>query len=324
MMREPILKRVVEFLQAHFQPGAPLLLGVSGGPDSLALLHLLVEARHFFPMELHVAHVDHGWRPESGGEAKILEGIVRALELPFHLCVLEKGDDSKNLENRAREGRLSFFHKLYVEKGFQALVLGHQANDAAETVLKRVLEGASLTSLGGIKSVAQFEGMPIWRPLLKVSKEELVAWLEKRELAAFDDPTNRDPRFLRARMREHLLPTLAQAFGKEIQNNLCRLGEVAHEISAYLQKKIAPILERVERTSDGLRLDLNPFLPLESIEVKALLKAVAEQEEIVLSSFHLDLLQNLGNKTIIINRKAVEVYNGCIIIQRQIIDSVIR
>ena len=258
MMRDPILKRVFEFLQAHFRPGAPLLLGVSGGPDSLALLHLLVEARHFFPMELHVAHVDHGWRPESGGEAKILEGIVKALGLPFHLCVLQKEGDNKNLENKAREGR-SFFLNLYKEKGFQALVLGHQANDAAETVLKRVLEGASLTSLGGIKPVSQFEGMPIWRPLLKVSKEELVAWLEKRGFAAFDDPTNRDPRFLRARMREHLLPTLAQSFGKEIQNNLCRLGEAAHEMAAYLQKKIAPILERVERTSDGLRLDLARF-----------------------------------------------------------------
>ncbi|HEY5259429.1 MAG TPA: tRNA lysidine(34) synthetase TilS [Rhabdochlamydiaceae bacterium] len=323
MMRDPILKRVVEFLQTHYRPGAPLLLGVSGGPDSLALLHLLVEARHFFPMELHVAHVDHGWRPESGGEAKVLEAIVKALELPFHLCVLEKEGDNKNLENRAREGRFSFFLNLYKEKGFQALLLGHQAGDAAETVLKRVLEGASLTSLGGIKPVAQFEGMPIWRPLLKVSKEELVAWLEKRQLAAFDDPTNRDPRFLRARMREHLLPTLAQSFGKEIQNNLCRLGEAAHEMAAYLQKKIAPILERLERTSDGLRLDLSPFLPLETLEVKALLKALAEQEEIAFSSFHLDLLQNLNDKSIIISGKTVEVYNGCIIIQRQIIDSVI-
>ncbi len=238
-MRDPILKRVLEFLRSQ-GPQAPLLLGVSGGPDSLALLHLLVEACHFFSLELHVAHVDHGWRAESGAEAKILERVVRELGLPFYSSVLEKGEQTKNLEHRAREGRLHFFLNLYREKQFQALVLGHQANDAAETVLKRVLEGASLMSLGGMKPVCHFHGMPIWRPLLNTSKEELAAWLERKQLAAFDDPTNRDPRFLRARMREQLLPALAQVFGKEVQNNLCRLGEAAHEIQAYLRKKIAP------------------------------------------------------------------------------------
>ena len=323
-MRNPILKCVIEFLHSHFKPGAPLLIAVSGGPDSLALLHLLVEARHFFPLNLHVAHVDHGWREESGPQAKILADNVQGLGLPFHLHVLERSEATNNLESIARDGRLAFFLKLYREKGFQALVLGHQANDAAETILKRVLEGAHLTALGGMKPVAHFQEMPLWRPLLKVSKEELVSWLEKKGLAAFDDPTNRDPRFLRARMRTQILPTLAKDFGKQIQNNLCRLGETAHEVNAYLQKKIAPLLNSIERNGEELRLDLAPFLPLETLEVKALLKTIAEQEGILLSNFHLDLLQNLEDKTVLINEKSIRVYCRCLIIQRQIIDSVVR
>ena len=119
-------------------------LGYSGGPDSKALLYSLLACRRFFSLELQVAHVDHGWRPTSGQEAEALKKEVLSLELPFHLCTLKFGEFERAI-GRSRVGLSALaFSSLYRQLGCQAVLLGHQAEDLAETVLKRLFEGAHL------------------------------------------------------------------------------------------------------------------------------------------------------------------------------------
>ena len=155
-MRDRLLQVVKEFLKVHYREGFPLLVGFSGGPDSLALLHLLMECRRFFALELHVAHVDHGWREASGREAEGLQRAVGSWGLKFYVRRLE---GIPATEVAARESRLRFFGELYKELGCQAVVLGHQGDDQVETVLKRILEGATLPALGGIKGVAEVQNL---------------------------------------------------------------------------------------------------------------------------------------------------------------------
>lgn len=273
---------VKKFLDRRYLPGRPILLGFSGGCDSLALLHLLMEHR----LDLHVAHVDHGWRPESGEQAEGLKKDVESLKLPFHLHKL----DFCPTEEKAREGRLRFFSSLYDELGCQALILAHHGDDQSETVLKRVLEGASLLSLGGIQLVSIQGGMNIWRPLLKVSKQELRDWLQERGLTPIEDPTNHD---LRSRMRQEIFPELGKKFGKEISVNLRRLGQTAQELKEYLDKKTSRYFEKVERKGDEVSIDLNPFYPFEKIELKAFLKKFADQEGFFLSHDAMETLFDL-------------------------------
>jgi tRNA(Ile)-lysidine synthase len=310
-MKDPILQEVKQFLEARHRPGAPVLVGFSGGPDSLALLHLLAACRRFLPLDLHLAHVDHGWRSESRKEA---EKLKKEAALPFHLCRLKK---NVKTEDGARKERLRFFAKLYKKLGCQALILAHHRDDQAETVLKRLLEGAHLMSLGGILPEAQLEGMAVWRPLLNVSKKELLAWVGQKGLDPILDPSNADPRYLRARMRTVIFPGLEKQFGKEIAGNLSRLGSAAQELKEYLDKKTDPYFSLLKREKGHVSIDLNPLYPFEKLELKAFLKKLSDRESLSLSYEALEILCRLlesgaFKKKIIAQGKVIEIHRRTI------------
>ncbi len=287
---------VKKFLARELQRGSSLLLGYSGGADSTALFYALQECARFFPFKLHVAHVDHGWREESAGEALALQRQVEGLGYPFYLKRLSLPNGGGNLEDRARGERYRFFKGLYEELGCQALLLGHHADDLAETVLKRLLEGASLVRLTGMQEVSELWGMQVWRPFLTTSKEELLAYVRKKSLPFIEDLSNKDEQFLRARMRGSLLPEIERRFGKRISKPLKQLSLSALELKFYLQRRIAPYLERAQWTEEGgVVLDLSPFVPMESVELKALLREVAKKLGTTLSFEALENLCKLLN-----------------------------
>lgn len=258
-MHDPILIELKHFLDRHWKPGKPVLLACSGGPDSKALLYLLLETQKFFDLEIQVAHIDHGWRAESRHEADKLKSEVENLGLTFHLRVLK---DLPKKEGAARDGRYAELRQIAEDVGAQAIVLGHQMDDQAETVLKRVLEGAPLPTCGGMKEVSN----GLWRPLLRVLKKDLEQWLEKRNISYFTDSTNLDPKYLRGRFRTTIIPQLEAAFGKSIVKNLCLLGERAQKLEAHLDevvleffiKKTNPRLSR-EVVAKLLRMLKPPF-----------------------------------------------------------------
>ena len=312
-MKDPLLFSLKEFLNSRLIPNAPLLIGYSGGPDSKALLHLLLESRRFFAFELHAAHVDHGWREESAAEAQKIQEEMQQLGVNFHLQSISRKEFAPgNMEEQGRDFRLDFFSRIYHQIGAQALLLGHQADDQAETVLKRVFEGASLFSLGGLALESSLLGMRVWRPLLFVEKKEILQWLSSRNLTYFLDATNKDTRFLRGKMREEMVPFLTASFGKQVSANLCRLGEESKEVKEYFHKVNQPILEG----KDGFRLDLNPYLPMPLIQLKYLIKGWLEQERLTISR------QILEGMAAALNDRAVNkkfhtkdgdflVHNGC-------------
>ena len=186
------MQDVKRMIGANWDGKSPVLLGYSGGPDSKALLYALLDCK----APIHIAHVDHGWRESSRKEALELKAEAESLNLPFHTIRLESCE-TRNLEAHARDQRLAFFQSLFEKIPFQALLLAHQRDDLAETALKRIFEGAHLPFLGGMSSISQYEGMPIWRPLLATPRDEILRFLNERKLRAIDDPTNRDPKFLR-------------------------------------------------------------------------------------------------------------------------------
>ncbi|MCP5469990.1 MAG: tRNA lysidine(34) synthetase TilS [Chlamydiales bacterium] len=202
----------------------PLLLALSGGPDSMALYHLLKSSGHPF----EVAHIDHGWREESREEAAHLE---RSVEVPFHLKRLEKGE--KNIEDTARKGRHSFFQEVLKNRSLEGVLLAHHADDLAETVLKRLLEGTRLTKLVGLEEVVEVEGMTFLRPLLSFRKKQIVSWLDEQKIQYFVDSHSSD---LRSRMRQMMLPFLSEQLGKEVVPSLCRIAEDAKELREDLDR----------------------------------------------------------------------------------------
>lgn len=265
-------KNFVSFIDKNWDRRRPLVLALSGGPDSLSLYHLLLE--NHIPFE--VAHVNHGWRKESQEEAFLLRKMS---QVPFHEKVLSPPTEKRNLEDKARKERLNFFKEVVERIGAQAAVLGHHGDDQAETVLKRVFEGAGLCQLKGLSYVSNYKGLNIWRPLLNVRKQEILLWLENKKISSFYDATNDEKTFLRGRLRQDIFPYLSQNFGKEVIPSLLRLSKLSSELSEFAEVLIKPYFENI--TDDSL--DFSNREPKSQFEWKVVLHAFFERMNMALS-----------------------------------------
>lgn len=187
--------------------GERVVVACSGGPDSSALVDAL--ARLAPPRGLHllVAHVDHGLRPGSAGEADRVARLAAARGLEVRALRVEVGQ-GPSLQDRARQARHAALRELADADGATAIALGHTADDQAETVLMRALGGSGRRGLGGM---AAREGR-LARPLLRVWRDEVAAYCAALGLDCLDDPSNRDRRFLRTRVRHEVIPALEAVF----------------------------------------------------------------------------------------------------------------
>ena len=285
-----LLKSVRDFLTLKLIPGNRLLLALSGGCDSLALLYILIECQKLFDFELHLAHVDHAWRAASSNEARILKQLSEHLKVPFHHRRLEPLSGS-NLEDRYREKRYAFFHELQEMWGFQAVLLAHHADDQGETLLKRICEGARLGALGGLQPETQRGILTLWRPLLAIRKEELSRFLKMKRITPFDDSTNRDIHYLRPRMRLQIFPGLEKQFGKKMGRNFHRLGLLFQDVKSYLEEKKKEIEKSLVRGPFGNYLENPSQIP--KLEMRYFLEEVARTAKAHLSHDSCDVLLRL-------------------------------
>lgn len=310
-MNNPLEKAVSTFLKKYGHADQRLLLGLSGGPDSLALFHLLVQ----FSVKFAAAHINHNWRPESGLEAQELEKIAAKYGVPFHLKTIFPNQLTGNLEAACRTERLNFFRELCQREKYDAVLLAHHADDQAETVLKRIFEGTNLVHLSSLQEVSEVEGVALWRPFLNLSKSDILKWLEERGMTPFLDKTNLDPRFLRGKMRTQLIPDLSSTFGKEISTSLCRLATDAQELKEFIGGQLEPYLKLIQKGPMGSMLDLSAMQPETHYLLKALIKEWCLQEGFTLSRSLADtacmlLQQNKANRQIAIAGKVIYIDRG--------------
>lgn len=310
-----IVKQVSSILMPHLVEDRPFLLALSGGPDSLCLFFCLLESQ----IPFHVAHVDHGWREESQTEASKLKQLAFEHGIPFHSKRLNPNELSGNLEDACRKERYFFFKEVIDSSLCSAVITGHQADDQAETLLKRIFEGSHWSALSALQEVSELFEIKVLRPLLKISKKEVINWLKDRQKTFFEDPTNQDPRFLRAKLRQTIFPYLNETFGKEVQPSLAFLGEEMAEVRAYFEERTAPLLNQVVRDSSGLHLDLKENLPESLLEIKFLLRTLCKKENITLSRSILSSAARalkeggvnrqfeVGGRKIVIDRKRIYI-----------------
>lgn len=234
------------------------LLALSGGSDSLLLMYLLKSRAFSFT----AVHVDYGWRETSYQEACDLASLCEQEQVPFILDRQEASNpkDCRDMENAARQYRYELFYRLCKEQHFAGVFLGHHADDQAETILKRVFEGAHLGSLKGMAQRGMYKGISLLRPLLHISKKLIVKALDDCQVKYVRDITNFDERFLRARMRERLFPDLQEVFGKNIRQPLLSLAEDSAELREFLDQQAALFLSQVVDHEAGLCLPVGQEL----------------------------------------------------------------
>ncbi len=221
-----------------FGRGDRVLVAVSGGPDSMALLHVLALLRPKLGHSLVAHGVDHGLRAEAAAELDLAESFARVIDVPFERSSLEVAPGG-NLQARAREARYEALHATAGRHRCAAIATAHHLEDRAETVLLRLLRGAGPRGLAvlppRVRSPAPSGAAPsgaecdLVRPFIRAPRAAIDAHVARHEVPFSVDPSNRDPRFLRVRVRRELLPLL-RALSPGIDQHLCALAEQLDEI----------------------------------------------------------------------------------------------
>ncbi|TDI13454.1 MAG: tRNA lysidine(34) synthetase TilS [Acidobacteria bacterium] len=254
MSLETIFQHTVE-QHRMFRAGQRVLVAVSGGPDSTALLHLLVSLARSMSLELHVAHLDHSLRgPDSRQDRRFVESMARDLGLPctVHVRDVPQGSRTGLSEGRARELRYRFLGQLAQQLGAQRIATGHTRDDQAETVLLHLVRGAGTRGLAGIPPVRD----PYVRPLLQAPRAEVEAWLRGQGVPWREDASNHDRRFLRNRVRHELLPLLERDYRSGVRSRLASTAELLREDQELLEQLAAGHYRRLaEPCPGGVALD---------------------------------------------------------------------
>ena len=235
---EPLERRILAAIRREglVSPGQRGLIAVSGGPDSMALLHLLTTLRPALEMTLEVVHFDHGLRPESAGEADWVARQAARLEVPVHIVRTAhlKGLAS-GVQGAARAWRLAESRRLLAQWEAQWVATGHQREDRLETWLLKWLRGAHLSHLQGMA----WQTGPFIRPLLDTPRAALTGYLKARGQDWLEDPTNRQLRYKRNRVRHELLPLLNELAGGALERRLAALERQSGSLEQWLEETLA-------------------------------------------------------------------------------------
>jgi tRNA(Ile)-lysidine synthase len=256
----PLAWRVLRTIRRHelLPRDSRVLAGVSGGSDSVALLHLLLELQETAGFRVSgVAHVHHGLRGEAADrDAEFCRSVAAACALPFHLEQVDVRGVARaeraSLEEAARRLRAEALARAAVALSCDRVAIGHTRDDQAETVLLKLLRGAGTRGLRGIHPSVD----ATVRPLLEVGRDELRRWLLDRGLSFVDDETNADLRFRRNAVRHRVMPVLVDLFGPAAAGALARHADVAREDEALLTSLARPLADKAVRADESnIRID---------------------------------------------------------------------
>lgn len=232
------------------RPGERVVVGCSGGPDSVAMTHALAQLAPELRLKLLVCAVDHQLRPEAVQECALVQALADRLALPFRRLIVEVPPGGPGLMASAREARYGALLGLGAE-GFTRFAVGHTRDDQAETVLARICRGSGLTGLAGI-AARRRDG--VVRPLIDCDRGEVQAHLQHHKLQTAVDPTNDDPRFTRTRIRADALPAL-QKLDPAVVRHLCEIADDTRSARAFLRSRARRLLERARHRDEGLRAE---------------------------------------------------------------------
>ena len=300
--KNKLLRIVEQTVTAYgmFEPHDAVLVGVSGGPDSVALLHALVTLASRFSLKLGVAHLNHSLRlQDSDNDAKFVESLAGEYDLPFHL---HKTDVRKyqlehrlSLEEAARRIRYTFFMDVAASNRFDKIALGHHCDDNAELVLMNLFRGSGPLGIAGIPPV---RGGKIVRPFIKLRRTDIIEYLKLKKLKYVSDRSNLDQRHLRNRVRHHLIPLLETSYNPNIIPTLNRLASIISAEEEWMDAAVKPLLHAavLNATKNTLSLAVSgldglPIAALRRIIRQAIAKIKGDLRRITFA--HIDAVVRL-------------------------------
>jgi tRNA(Ile)-lysidine synthase len=285
---EPLEPRVLRFIKEHHLISGPhpLVVAVSGGQDSVCLLHVLVQLQDELDIKLHIAHLNHQLRAaESEADAEYVARLADQLSIP---ATIEQRDVKSyrvrqriSLEEAAREVRYTFLAEVAKSAGTSRVAAGHTTDDHAETILMHLIRGTGTRGLRGLQPSSRWRAsgssLTIIRPLLQVRRQETADYCQNHQLMPRIDTSNLSLSPLRNRIRYQLLPQL-QSYNPRVVEALLRTARIAGEDFAFLDKETAQLWDSIaQRQEDLIVLDKGRFLELPPALQRHLLRAAIEE-----------------------------------------------
>ncbi len=264
-----IERRFRETIYRHcmLQPGERVLLAVSGGPDSTAMLLLFCDIADEMRLDLHVAHLNHGWRGQaSTRDAEFVRRLAMRHRLPVTVGEITpsawkaRAGRQSSKEARAREMRLTFLQETARQIGARRIALGHTRDDQAESLLLRLMRGSGVRGLAGTYPVVD---KVIIRPLIEFRHRELVAFLKARRVRYRIDETNRDTRLTRNRVRRRLIPLLEREYNPAVIEALAHAADILRDEEAFMEQAAASACDSIMQRDDrAVTLRVRPLRAL--------------------------------------------------------------
>ena len=269
-----------------------IVVGCSTGPDSMALLDMLLKIRNKYHLSIIVAHVNHNVRKESYDECDFLKKYCYEKEIIFESMIIEKyGDD--NFHNEARNIRYHFFEDIINKYNANYLMTAHHGDDLMETILMRLVRGSNLAGYSGFKECVLMDGYSIVRPLIHFTKDELLEYDKINNVPYFIDSSNSKDKYTRNRYRKYVLPFLKEE-DKNVHLKFLKFSNNLDEASKYINKERDKAIDRV---SEGEYILIDKFLAEDSYLQKEilyyLLNEYYQDDLVLLSDKHIELLLSI-------------------------------
>ena len=313
---------IMNGIDLHY--GETVVVGVSGGPDSMALLHLLLEVKKSLDINIVCAHVNHNVRAESSEEKIFVEKYCEKNGVTFEFMKIEDyGDD--NFHNEARSKRYTYFGQLLSKYGARYLFTAHHGDDLIETILMRIVRGSTLRGYSGFSKAVNMENYVILRPLIDVTKKEIYDYNKRNKISYVTDKSNEKDVYTRNRFRKYIVPE----FKKEdpnVHQKFYKFSKTLIEYSDYIDRIVS---KKIKKIYPQNVLNIEEFLKEEHvIQMKiiySILENMYEDDLMLITDKHAELLYNLivskrSNLKIHLpnNIMAVKEYNTCVLIKEQV------
>ena len=312
-LEEKFLKTIKE--ENLIQKKDKIVVGVSGGPDSITLLECLNKYKEKLEIEIIVAHINHLIRKDSTEDEQYVENICKKMNIKCYIKrenVLNIAKNEKiGTEEAGRKVRYEFFDEILKKEKANKIAIAHNMNDNAETILLNLLRG---TGLNGLEGIQPMEYNKYIRPLINISRKEIEEYVEKNELKPKIDYTNKENIYKRNKIRNELLPYLKK-INPNIVESLSRLSKIVKEENTYIKKETEKIYDNIkikdEKNLGKIELDIKEFNKLEiAIKKNLIIKCIEETigdsrniEKINIDDIIKICSNNIGNKYILPNKK---------------------
>lgn len=321
MVRGIDMNEAYKFLmeEANFKYGDTVVVAVSGGPDSMALLHMANRVKKALDLTIVCAHVNHNVRKESDDEKVFVEKFCMHNGIVFESMKIEDyGDD--NFHNEARSKRYAYFHQIVKKYNSQYLLTAHHGDDLIESILMRIVRGSTLRGYSGFSKIVKMKDYIIYRPLIHATKDEIFSYCKKNKISFVQDASNQKDVYTRNRFRKYIVPQIKKEDPK-VHNKFYKFSRTLLEYNEYIDKQVE---KKIKRVFPQNVLNIEEFKKEERvIQMKIIyyiLEHIYEDDLMLITDHHADLLYSMimSNKANIKvylpnNIKAIKTYNTLIL-----------